>query len=145
MRKIGPELTSVANLLLFLLEDDCSWANIPLFYMWDATTGWLSKWCVCPCPGSQPVNPRLLKWSTWNQPLRHQASSLFSPFYRWGNRSKESLKICLRSRSQWHCWDSGPGSLTPFLIIMLLWLLQNARNCAKCFTQMLSFHSFTLF
>ena len=34
VRKIGPELTSVASL--------------PLFCMWDTTTAWLDEWCVGP-------------------------------------------------------------------------------------------------
>ena len=45
LRKIRPELTSVANLPLFLLEEDSLWANIctslPLFCMWVAATTWL--------------------------------------------------------------------------------------------------------
>ena len=48
VRKIGPELTSVASLPLF-------------FCMWDATTAWLDERCVGPRLGSEPVNPRPLK------------------------------------------------------------------------------------
>ena len=43
VRKIGPELTSVANL--------------PLFCMWVALTAWLDEQCVGPCVGSEPANP----------------------------------------------------------------------------------------
>ena len=68
VRKIGPELASVANFLLFLLEEDCSWANIcanlPIFCMWDTGTAWLDEWCVSLCPGSKPANPGPQKWST---------------------------------------------------------------------------------
>ena len=49
VRKIVPELTSVANL--------------PLFCMWDATTAWLDEWCVGVHPGSEPMNPGLPKLS----------------------------------------------------------------------------------
>ena len=39
VRKIGPELTSVANL--------------PLFCMWCAATAWLDEWCVGLSLGSE--------------------------------------------------------------------------------------------
>uniref|UniRef100_A0A8C4L6C6 Phospholipid-transporting ATPase n=1 Tax=Equus asinus asinus TaxID=83772 RepID=A0A8C4L6C6_EQUAS len=32
--------------------------------MWDVATAWLEEWCVGLCPGSEPVNPRLLKRNT---------------------------------------------------------------------------------
>ena len=42
VRKIGSELTSVAHLPLFLLEEDCHQSKIcaipPLFCMWDTST-----------------------------------------------------------------------------------------------------------
>ena len=48
VRKIGPELTSVANLSLLLEEDYC-WDNIcaslPLFCMWDAAIAWMDELC----------------------------------------------------------------------------------------------------
>ena len=50
VRKIGPELTSVAIL--------------PLFCMWISATAWLNEQCVGLCPGSEPVNPRPPKQST---------------------------------------------------------------------------------
>ena len=61
VRKIGSELTSVANLALFA-RGRLPWANIranlPLFCMWDAATAWLDEWCVGLHLESQPVNPR---------------------------------------------------------------------------------------
>ena len=48
-RKIGPELTSVANLSLFCV--------------WDATTAWLDEQCVGLCLRSEPAKSRLLKQS----------------------------------------------------------------------------------
>ena len=65
MRKTGPELTSVAN-FLFLLEDDCHWANIcanlPLLYVGrrHSVAWWVA---LGPRPGSEPATPWLLKWS----------------------------------------------------------------------------------
>ena len=65
VRKTGPELTTIANLLLYLLEDDCHWANIcahfHLFCMWDAATAWLDEQYVGLHPGSKPANPNV--WS----------------------------------------------------------------------------------
>ena len=40
MRKIGPELTSVAN--------------PPLFWMWDTASTWLDEQCIGLHPGSEP-------------------------------------------------------------------------------------------
>ena len=45
VRKIGPELTSVASL--------------PLLCIWDAATAWLDEWCADLHPGSKPANPGL--------------------------------------------------------------------------------------
>ena len=60
MRKISPELTSVANLSIFLLEEDWPSANIcanlPLIYMWVAVTAWPMSG-IGPHLGSEPVNP----------------------------------------------------------------------------------------
>ena len=50
VRKIGPELTSLANLSLFYVGCCHSMA-------WWAVLGL--------CPGSEPVNPRPWKWSVW--------------------------------------------------------------------------------
>ena len=65
LRKIHPELTSIANLPLFLLEEDSPWANtcvsLPLFVcVWDTATAWLVSG-VGPRPESQPTNPG--QWS----------------------------------------------------------------------------------
>ena len=83
VRKIGPELTSVANLPLFA-EEDCPWANIcahlPLFCMWDATRAWLDEQHVGPGPGSKPVNPGPSKQSAWTSPPHHRASPSVSSF-----------------------------------------------------------------
>ena len=73
--------------LLFFSEEDWPWAkicaNLPLFYMWDDTTAWLDEQCVGPCPGSEPVNPRLPEWSSrtwalchWASPIHHLLISL---------------------------------------------------------------------
>ena len=76
--------------LLFLLEEDCHSANIcanpPPFCMWDATTGLLDQWCLGPCLGSELVNPRLPKWSTWTQPLPQWAGPIIGWFLYevWG-------------------------------------------------------------
>ena len=78
LRKIHPELTSVANLPLFLLEEDYPWANIcanlPPLCMWDAATAWLMS-RVSPHPGSTLVNPGCqsrtrgtLTTQPWGQP-----------------------------------------------------------------------------
>ena len=59
VRKIGPELTSVANLPLFGEEDQPSAnirAHLPLLYVCDAATAWLDERCIGPCPGSEPAN-----------------------------------------------------------------------------------------
>ena len=45
VRKIGPEITSVAS--------------PPLLCIWDAATVWLDEWRVGSCPGSEPANPTL--------------------------------------------------------------------------------------
>ena len=54
---------------LFFSEKDQPWANIcanlPLLYMWDATTAWLDEWWVGLRPGSEPVNRRQPKQSMW--------------------------------------------------------------------------------
>ena len=47
--KISLELTSVLILLYFVCETPA--------------TAWLDKRCVRPCPGSERVDPRLLKQS----------------------------------------------------------------------------------
>ena len=39
-------------------------ANLPLLWMWDAVLAWLDEPCRGLCPGSEPMNPGLLKWST---------------------------------------------------------------------------------
>ena len=49
VRKIGPELTSVA---------------VFLYFMWGAATAWLDEQCGGPRLGSKPANPGPLKWST---------------------------------------------------------------------------------
>ena len=59
VRKISPELTSVANPPL-LAEEDWAWANIVpvfLYFTWDAATAWLDKRCVGARLGSEPANP----------------------------------------------------------------------------------------
>ena len=50
MRKLDPELTSVANLQLYILVVN------PSTSMWDAATVWLDKQCVDSCPGSELAN-----------------------------------------------------------------------------------------
>ena len=66
-RKIGPELTSVANIPLFFSPQSQSTQLYILVVspsgssMWDAATAWLDEWYVGLCPGSEPVNPRPLK------------------------------------------------------------------------------------
>ena len=71
VRKIGPELTSAAN-LLFLLEEYCHLANLcailPLFCTWDVTTAWLVEWRVGLCLGSEPANPSPLKVNSTTTP-----------------------------------------------------------------------------
>ena len=44
--KIGPELTSVANLPLFCLRKIVTGTSVPIFlyFMWDVATAWLDKW-----------------------------------------------------------------------------------------------------
>ena len=58
-------------IFLFLLEEDCPWANtcanLPLFCMWDAATAWPDERCVGSRQGSKPVNPGLPKWSAGTQ------------------------------------------------------------------------------
>ena len=58
MRKIGPELTSVANLSLFCLKKivaELTSVLVFFYFIWDATTVWLNELCF---PESEPVNPR---------------------------------------------------------------------------------------
>ena len=67
VRKIGPELTSVANLPLFAggrLALSYIYGNLPLFCMWDAATPLLDEWYVGPHLGYKPANSRLPKQST---------------------------------------------------------------------------------
>ena len=50
VRKIGPELTSVANLPLlffFLRKIVTELKSVPVFlyFMWDDSTAWLDEWC----------------------------------------------------------------------------------------------------
>ena len=71
VRKIGPELTSVANFSLYF----SFFSSKPRTYlyilvashssssMWDATTAWLDEWCVGLCPGSELANSRPPQWS----------------------------------------------------------------------------------
>ena len=81
VRKIGPELRSVASLFFFPPQI----SSIKLYilvvgpsssFMWDVATAWLGDLCVDPCPGSEPANPGPLKQSTWTQPLCHQAGPI---------------------------------------------------------------------
>ena len=58
MRKIGLELTSVANL--------------PSLCTWEAATAWLDEQCVGPHPGPELANLRPLKRSVCN----HYATGL---------------------------------------------------------------------
>ena len=69
VRKISPELTSIAILpiLLFLLRKTgpgLTSVLIFLYFIWDTATAWLDKQCVGACLGSEPVNPGLPKRST---------------------------------------------------------------------------------
>ena len=52
--KIGPELTSVANLPLFLFFSPKQHISHSSSVMWDATTTWLDELH----PGSEPTNLR---------------------------------------------------------------------------------------
>ena len=48
VRKIGPELTSDANLPLFCLRKVVAGlTSVPIFFysMWDGATAWLDDWC----------------------------------------------------------------------------------------------------
>ena len=47
MTKIGPELTSVANLPVCLRKIVTELTSVPIFlyFMWDAATAWLHKPC----------------------------------------------------------------------------------------------------
>ena len=62
MRKIGPELTSVAYLpLFFSLQSPSTWLYVLVVSpssssVWDAATAWLDEQCVDLCPGSELVN-----------------------------------------------------------------------------------------
>ena len=60
MRKISPELTSVANPPLFA-EEDWPWAHIhahlPLLYMWDTYNSVACQAVPCPHPGYELANP----------------------------------------------------------------------------------------
>ena len=96
VRKIGPELTFVANLPLYAWED-YPWANIranlPLFYMWDAATAWLERQCWAHawdpntwtpgCPG---------RWSGAHE-LNHDTTGPAPeiPFYRWESQHSRRL------------------------------------------------------
>ena len=64
VRKIGPELTSVANL--------------PPLCTWDATTAWLDEQCIGLRPGPKPTNPGPRRGSA--QPNHYAAgpASIFS-------------------------------------------------------------------
>ena len=61
LRKISPELTSVASLPPFLLKEKISpeLTSVPIFlhffYRWVTATAWLTSG-VGPQPGSKPVN-----------------------------------------------------------------------------------------
>ena len=61
VKKIGPELTSVANLRLFRLRKivpELTTVPISLYLcMCDAATGWLYEQYVGPRPESGPANP----------------------------------------------------------------------------------------
>ena len=67
VRKIGPDLTSVANLPPFSSPPSPSTQLYILVVghssspIWDPGTAWLDEWCIGLCPGSQPVNPKLPK------------------------------------------------------------------------------------
>ena len=48
VRKIGPELTSIADLPLFCLRKivaEITSIPILLYFMWDAATAWLDELC----------------------------------------------------------------------------------------------------
>ena len=69
VRKIGPELTSVANLFVFFFspQSPSTWLYIVVVSpssssMWDATTALFDEWCVGPRPGSEPAYPGPQKW-----------------------------------------------------------------------------------
>ena len=66
VRKVGPKLTSVANLPPCLRKIVTELTSVPIFlyFMWDATTAWLEEQRVGPHLGSEPANPGLLKQST---------------------------------------------------------------------------------
>ena len=74
VRKIVPELTCLANFLLFAWGR-LALANIylPLFCMRDATTVWFDEQCVGPCLGSESRTPDRQK-GVHN--LNHYASEL---------------------------------------------------------------------
>ena len=65
------------DFIYYFGKEGWPWANIcadfPLFGLWDAVTAWLDKLCVGLHPGSEPVNPRLPKWSAWTSPLCQRA------------------------------------------------------------------------
>uniref|UniRef100_A0A9L0JC13 Sodium/nucleoside cotransporter n=1 Tax=Equus asinus TaxID=9793 RepID=A0A9L0JC13_EQUAS len=62
VRKIGPELTSVANLPLFK-KIFLPKALVHILLCGNATTAWLDEWCLGLHPGSEPVKPRPPKQS----------------------------------------------------------------------------------
>ena len=109
VRKIGPELTSVANLPLFVEEDWLS-ANICVHLllpcMWDATTAQLDEWYVGPCPGSEPMNPGLLKQSSRNQPLHHRAGPWNNILRHWASGNKGQWSLRDRQMTKWELSSS---------------------------------------
>ena len=137
-----PKLTSVANLPLFLLEENFPWANtcasLPLFCMWDAATAQLMSG-VGLHPGTEPVNLRtceagLLEQSTLNptttpqgRPQHYSIFYLISSHYPCTSSVQPiSLHLCqhqhcliskpdpkcLPGTEMRHCWDIGPGTFT---------------------------------
>ena len=65
-------------------KEDCPQANIcanlPQFYMWDASTAWLDEHCAGVHPGSDPTNPGLLKRIARTQPLCYWVGPLLFLF-----------------------------------------------------------------
>ena len=56
VRKIGPELTSVANLFFLLRKTVAELTSLPIFlyFMWDAATARLDEWYVVCAPDLNP-------------------------------------------------------------------------------------------
>ena len=73
LRNGGPELTSVPLFLYFVC------GSLPQCGLTSA---------VGPHPGSEPVNPRPQKWSTWTWPLHHGAGLSF--YFSWLNEQNSN-------------------------------------------------------